>query len=218
MQKRKVVTRRARSGVALVTTICFAAVVTAIVTLVLRLSVTHLRLAHTQADIEKAHYAAEAGLQLGAFRLGQRGTKPPLSFDGKVGDATHCVVIIDGATPAEGWHSVGGQIGVNPNNSPHAEFTLTRPTGSLITLDDLTETFPGYTGPATRVRIKPHGHGSQSGLLVDGLPYPIENATTYTFDSSVMTVHLYNDHVTQGKAKGKWWIAIATTQAQITSE
>lgn len=207
--------RDRRSGVALVTVMCLTFVVAVLVAAVLRLSLVHLRLAREQVNLEQATYAAEAGLELAAYHL-SHGVLPPCSFDGHAGQAVYCVVIIDGGTPAAGNHSIGGQVGVNPNNSPSAEFDLALPNGTHIRRDDLTKDFPGYTGPATNVLIRPKGHGWQTGLLLDGKPYPLDNGKTCEIGSQTMTVHLFNDRVNaQGKAIGQWCIALASTAAQV---
>lgn len=97
-------------------------------------------------------------------------------------------------------HDVGGQLNINPNSSPLNEFILTTPTGT-ITKDDLHQDYPGYAGPALLVHVKPKGSGNQNTLLVDGGPYPVENANTHDISAATMTVNLYNDNINpQGKA------------------
>ena len=204
-----------RSGVALVTVMCFTFIVSALAALLLRASVVHLRLARDQVSLEQASYAAESGLQLAAYRL-SHGASAPIAFDGRAGEAVYCVVIINGATPAVGCQSIGGEIDINPNNSHEYEFDLTLPNGTHITRDDLTQDFPGYTGGATNIHIRPKGSSSQAGLLVDGLSYSLNNGKTYNLASSSMSVHLYNDQRNaQGKAIGKWRIALASTAATV---
>ena len=111
---------------------------------------------------------------------------------------------------------VAGEININPNNSPHNEFYLTKPDGSQITRDDLHQTAPDYEGAAIWVHVKPKGNGNQNSLTLDGAPYPVQNANTYDIASETMTVHVYNDKRNpQGKAMGHWWIAINATDATI---
>lgn len=205
-----------KSGIALVTVICFTALLSILLTVLIKGSGTQLRLARGQVNMEKAMYVAEAGAEHAASYVANGGTVPA-SFYGTVGDGIYCVTIIAGATASAGSHSVAGQININPNNSPDNEFVLTLPDGSTITRDDLTQNFPGYTGSAVNAHVKPKGNGNQNGLVVDGEQYSLENANTYDVTSGIMSVNLYNDHInSQGKAVGKWWISIATTCATIT--
>lgn len=119
------------------------------------------------------------------------------------------------ASPVFGG-AMGGEININPNNRPDNEFTLTLPDSSTITRDDLTQDYPGYTGSATLVHVKPKGNGNQNDLLLNMEVYTLLNAATYDIASDSMTVDLYNDHINpQGKAVGKWWIAITATDATI---
>jgi hypothetical protein len=116
-----------------------------------------------------------------------------------------------------GWHSLGGEVEINPNNNPDSEFTMKLASGTTITRADLTPDFPGYVGPATNIFVRPKGSSWQTGLLVDGLPYGIDNSMTYNVYSLTMTVNLYNDHVNaQGKAVGHWRIAMASTASEVT--
>lgn len=112
---------------------------------------------------------------------------------------------------------VEGKINLNPNNSPHNNFSLTVQNGSAITRANLTKDFGGYAGNATYVHVKPKGSGSQNNLTINGVNYTLSNANTYGISAESMTVNLYNDHVNKkGKAMGKWWIAINATNATIT--
>lgn len=205
------------SGMALVTVICFTAILSILLAVIIMSSGTQLRLAKSQVNMEKSLYVAEAGAERAASYVANGGTVPA-SFSGTVGDGVYCVTIIAGASAADGFHSVGGQININPNNSSQNEFTLTLSNGSTITRDDLTQDFPGYTGDAVFAHVKPKGNGNQNGLVVDGEAYSLENANTYDVSSSIMSVNLYNDHINaQGKAVGQWCISIATTCATITT-
>lgn len=99
--------------------------------------------------------------------------------------------------------AIGGQININPNNSPQNEFELVFPDGSKITRDDLQKEYSGYDGAATSIHVKPKGNGNQNGLMVNGEIYPLSNGTTYdiTADDG-MSVNLYNDHIVNGKSMG----------------
>ena len=112
--------------------------------------------------------------------------------------------------------SVGGAININPNNSPQNEFFIKLPDGSEINRDDLVQDYAGYNGPATIVHVKPKGNGNQNDLLINGNEYAVENKSTYEILCPTMVVNIYNDNVNpQGKAVGKWWIAIAATGATV---
>jgi len=117
---------------------------------------------------------------------------------------------------APSTHVIQGKLNINPNNSPQNEFVLTLPGGQVITRDNLTKDFAGYSGPAAGIHVKPKGNGKQTGLLVDGAPYEIDKSKAYDIASGAMTVHVYNDSVKKGKAMGQWWIEIAATSATIT--
>lgn len=113
---------------------------------------------------------------------------------------------------------IGGEININPNNSPDNEFVLTLPDGSTVTRDDLHQNYAGYTGPATLVHIKPKGNGNQNSLTLNGDVFTVMNGSLYDIEADNMTVNLYNDNVNpQGKANGKWWIGIVATGGTITS-
>ena len=204
-----------RTGAALVTVMCFAFIIATITALLLKASAFHFRMAHEVTALEQATYVAQAGMERGAHLLAS-GMTPPYSFHGTNGRGVYCVVIIDGATPVAGWHSLGGDIMINPNNSPDAEFELTLPDGTMITKDQLTQSYAGYVGPAVNILVRPKGNQGQQGLLMDGLPYPISADRVYEIDSLNMRVNLFNDNVNhQGKAMGKWHIAVASTAADV---
>lgn len=111
---------------------------------------------------------------------------------------------------------VGGSININPNNSPHNQFSLTLPGGAVITRADLHQNYGGYSGAAERIFVQPKGNGNQNSLTLNGLPFPLENKNTYEITGGVLTVNLWNDNVNPaGKAMGKWWIDVTGTGAQI---
>ncbi|MFW6060576.1 MAG: hypothetical protein ACODAQ_10360 [Phycisphaeraceae bacterium] len=115
--------------------------------------------------------------------------------------------------------SIEGLVNINPNNSDHMEFSLTRSDGSTITRDDLHEDAnidedgDYYQGEAVRIHIRPKGNGNQNGLIIDGEPYPLQNANTYTFVGE-MNVRVFNDKPKDGKAMGHWWLEIIDGTAQ----
>lgn len=124
-----------------------------------------------------------------------------------------------------------GWVNLNPNNSPHNLFEAETPTG-MYTRDSLHRDAPVqslpdgkallYTGPASRIRFKPKGHGNQNTLLVindDGTNEPmlLQNSNTYTF-SGDMTVTIINDHFHNSRAMGHWWIQITGTGLTIEDD
>ena len=112
----------------------------------------------------------------------------------------------------DGKVAVSGEININPNNSPHSEFTLYKPDGSTITRDDLHQNSPTegdgtyYQGLALSFRVKPKGNGNQNSFYVDGVAYELHNRNTYIIAGEDMNVRLYNAKVKNGKAMGHWWI------------
>lgn len=112
---------------------------------------------------------------------------------------------------------ISGSININPNNSADNEFTMTTPSGT-ITRDTLTQSYGGYSGSASDLRVKPKGNGNQNSLIVNGAPFSLANCNTYSILSTQMSVVLRNDKVKNGKALGKWWIDITATDATIKTE
>lgn len=112
----------------------------------------------------------------------------------------------------DGRRVVSGELNINPNNSPHNEFSLTKGDGGVITRDDLHKKAPidgngtYYEGPATLMHVNPKGNGNQNTFYVDGEVFPLKNSETYDF-SGDMTVRVYNDKPKKGKAMGHWWVA-----------
>lgn len=115
-----------------------------------------------------------------------------------------------GCTPAS------GDININPNNSPHNEFTVALPDDTSFNRDDLhdkniqlSSNGVFYTGPAESVWVKPKGNGNQNGLTYNGQSYTFENGKTYLISGDDMQITVYNDHVhSNGKAMGHWWVHI----------
>jgi len=109
-----------------------------------------------------------------------------------------------------------GDISINPNNSPHNEFTVSLSDGSSFTRDDLhdknvslDENGVFYSGPADSVWVKPKGNGNQNGFVHDGVAHPLENGKTYLISGDDMQITVYNDHIhSNGKAMGHWWVSI----------
>jgi Tfp pilus assembly protein PilX len=204
-------------GVAIITVMCFLLVLTALASIGARAVGTHARIAAEQVDLEMAFFVAEAGSERGAAHVANGGSIPH-SFEGDFGEGVYYVTITGKATAGAGsGTAVSGVININPNNSAQSEFTLTLPGGGSVTRDDLHANYGGYSGPATKVHVKPKGNGNQNGLTVDGEPYAVRNGTTYDITSASMTVNLFNDKADKnGKAMGKWYISIGATDATIS--
>ena len=109
-----------------------------------------------------------------------------------------------------------GTININPNNSPHNEFTVALPGGDSFNRDDLHDknielSNEGvfYSGAAESVWVKPKGNGNQNTLTHNGEVYPLENGKTYLISGDDMQISVYNDHIhSNGKAMGHWWVSI----------
>ena len=118
--------------------------------------------------------------------------------------------------------AIGGDININPNNNDTFEFYLVKPDGTIIDRQDLHESNGTltYTGPAVRILFKPKGNGNQNTMTLNGQVYELENKNRYlifTLEGGSMTVHLYNSKAgSNGKAMGKWWMALNAVGAKIT--
>lgn len=106
-----------------------------------------------------------------------------------------------------------GAANINPNNSPQAQFSLTKADGVVITRSDLHQNSPVdgngvfFSGAATRVFLMPKGNGNQNTVQVNGQVYLLANGSTYEFTGAAMDVTVYNDNIhCNGKAMGKWWV------------
>lgn len=115
-----------------------------------------------------------------------------------------------------GESTADGLINLNPNNNEEHEFKLIDPDGNEISRDDLhaDSNVDGdgvfYEGPAVFVRVTPKGSGSQQYLHLDGVPFDLKNPKTHILEGS-MNVKVFNDHLHNGKAMGKWWIELHGT-------
>jgi hypothetical protein len=129
--------------------------------------------------------------------------------------------IEDAAHDEHARREVSGSININPNNSDHSEFRLTKADGGIITRDDLhhdTEIDRDgvyYRGLASEFFVKPKGNGNQNGLIVDGQMYLLDNGRTYLITGDDMSVTLYNDHENHGRAMGHWWITVDSGQVSV---
>jgi hypothetical protein len=107
---------------------------------------------------------------------------------------------------------LAGDVNINPNNSPHNEFYVTKPDGSWIWRDDLhrdakiSKNGDYYNGPASLVHVKPKGNGNQNGSTVNGETLLLANKNTYTFAGD-LNVRVWNDKPNNGRAMGHWWIS-----------
>ena len=206
---------RQKAGYALVIVLGLTAVLTILLTVALVFSGTQLRIAAQQTALERALYVAQAGAERAAAFVANGGSGP-WSSSGTVGDGVYVVAVIPAALPSSAPRTLGGWVTINPASGSGYEFVLRQPDGTMLDNFDFNEDYPGYTGPAAYVHIKPAGTGSQTDLMVDGSPYILNNTYTYDIFASAMDVYLYNDTIDQqGKAKGKWKISIATSCASL---
>lgn len=204
-----------KSGTALVVVMCTILLLSSILAVLSYYTGTHMKITRAQEDLEKSFFVAEAGLErAGQYLAG--GGSVPATLCGNVGDGSYVSMIISGASITDAWHSVGGQININPNNSPQSEFSVTLPDGTTITRDTLTTNYPGFIGQITLVHFKPKGNDHQNNFFVDGVAYDIDNNKTYDIVSDYMSISIYNDNVnSNGVAMGKWWFSVAAAEADL---
>ena len=206
-----------RKGVALVTVMCMTFVLSCLLSVMVMVSGTHSKITRKELDNEKAFYIAEAGVERAAQYIANGGTVPG-TICGSMGEGSYVATIISGASITDAWHSAGGQININPNNSADNEFSVTLTDGSIINRDMLVQDYPGFIGQSTLVHVKPKGNGNQNGFTIDGVTVDLENKNTYDIISDYMSVSIYNDNInTNGKAVGKWWISLAAAESTIAT-
>ena len=118
---------------------------------------------------------------------------------------------------------IGGELNINPNNSPDMEFTLIKADGGTITRDDLHEQSATtnaiyYSGKATQMKVKPKGNGNQNTFTMGGTTYELENRYLYVFTGD-LNVEIYNDKVDKkGRCMGHWWVKTGAGCAQVRKE
>ncbi len=209
--------RDSRRGIALVTVMCFTFILSCVLSVMVLVSGTHSKITRHELNNEKAFYIAEAGVERAAQYIANGGTVPG-TVSGNIGEGSYVATIISGASITDAWHSAGGQININPNNSSDNEFTVTLSDGSVINRDMLVQDYPGFIGQATLVHVKPKGNGNQNSFTIDGVTVDLENKNTYDIISDYMSVSIYNDNInTNGKAVGKWWISLAAAESTIAT-
>jgi len=203
-----------KHGVALVVVLCFILVLSILATAASRLVGTQINIAGRQIDSEKAFYIAESGTERGMSLVANRQSLPK-AFAENIGDG-RCFVTITTKT------TVGNDSGPSINGIIHLGagggglVSLTTPS-TTITGGNLTGSYGGYVGPATKLIVKPDGNDSQTGITVDGNVLPLEAGKQYTINSTSMQVALFNDRLSSsGKAIGEWHISVAATDANIT--
>ncbi len=148
------------------------------------------------------------------FELGSTVTVDPVASPGSLTaaqDFQDLVVLVTMAPEPQELNTgnvtsgvISGSFNLNPNNSEHFVFELTKPDDSLITRDDLLNATTAdldpsgvyYSGSAKKIRFKPRGNGAQSSVTIDGQPYTLKNNTTYTFESPTMTVTIQHNSAT----------------------
>lgn len=200
-----------KSGIALVTVVCFLALTGAIIAFLLRSTVSNYRMAGSAVELEMAIYVAEAGAERAVAHIAADG-EVPVVIKGTMGVGRYETTIMASdseGSPYNGEHILNGLINLNPNNNSDNEFTMTLIDGTIISRDDLAEDFPGFSGSAKFIRLQPKGNGNQNSLNIDGAPYNMQNGTRYDITAENMSVQLYNDNVNaNGKAMGQWWLNV----------
>ncbi len=205
-------------GYALVVVLGFVAVLSVLLSAVMLYSSTQIRIARKQGEMEGALYVAQAGAERAAAYVANGGDGP-WSSGGTNGPGTYVVAIIPSASISESPRTISGWINLHPNGQPGQggnDFALRLPDGTMIDHFDLNHDTQDYLGPASWVHFRAGGSGQQIGLLVDGVSYPLQHRYTYEIFAGSMHVNLYNDNRNpQGKAVGKWCLAIATSCASL---
>lgn len=216
------------AGIALLSVVGVILVIVTLGAGIMMQSLTHMTVAGRQVDLEQAFYTAEGGAERTVAYIRYGGAVPG-TLTGTIGRGSFVAMIIgtgSGNMSTGATHTLGGDISINPNNSPDNEFMLLQPDGGIITRDDLQNDSTSYTsapcvyytGPAILIHVKPHGNGNQNTFTVDGAVYTLDNSTTYNFASQNMNVQVYNDSRNNGngQANGQWWVGnINATGASI---
>jgi len=205
-------------GYALVIVMGFVAVLSVLLSAVMLYSSTQMRIARSQADNESALYLAQAGAERAAAYVANGGDGP-WSTGGTNAQGACVVAVIPSGMLSESPRTISGWINLHPNGEPGQggnDFALRLPDGTMIDHYDLNQDAQDYVGPAVWVHFRAGGSGQQIGLVVDGAPYPLQHNYTYEIFAGSMHVNLYNNNRNpQGKAVGKWHLAIATACASL---
>lgn len=204
--------KNAKSGAALVVVLCLAAPAMLAIAMMSSLGNSYMLRSRGTAHMEKAFFVAEGGAEHAVQYIAEGGAVP-VTLSGTLGEGEYQVVIQVEA-PAGGGMSVNGTLRINPNNSPQASFFMELPDGSFITRQDLHQGHAGYDGQVMRIHFRPMGGGSQSGLIVDGSAYSVQNNNVYSIISSNMTARLFNNHPNQAIAH--WQLEINAMDATFT--
>lgn len=208
-----------RSGAALVTVLCIMMLAAGVAAMLLARVGGHVRQVRSTIGMEQAFYIAEGGAERAASYLAGGGAVPA-TIEGTLGNGAYVTMVMIEGVGGGGGGAVGslsGRININPNHSPDNAFYVNLSDGTRLSRDDLHADQPDYEGGATLVQLRPKGSGSQNTLLLNGSVYPIQNNTTYAFQSEGMTVRIYNDRRNpQGRAMGQWWIDFDATNAAIS--
>lgn len=105
-----------------------------------------------------------------------------------------------------------GSLNINPNNGMN-EFSVVTPSGIFDRWDLHSYNIEGYSGPASKIEIKPKAKGIY--LTINDENVALSKQILYSITSENMTVNIHNDRVKWGRAMGKWWIDINATDADI---
>jgi hypothetical protein len=190
--------------------------------------------------VEDLNVYNEYGFKDKSLLVEKAGSLPPIDWD-----ALEALALTQEAVDGEGSHIIVGSedededeveddddntcvihggLNINPNNSPHSEFTLIKSGGGQITRDDLHKRSAAsgdgtyYSGGATWIRVKPKGNGNQNTLIMNGNVYNFHNGTTYTIVSNDMTVRIWNSKMKNGRCMGHWWLDIDANDVTINGE
>lgn len=208
-----------KSGVALVSVMCFLFMTAALVAILMKASVSNFMMSGAAVDLEIALNLAEGGMERAVDHIASNG-ETPITLRGQMGNGRYETTIIasdDNGNAFNGEHILSGEINLNPNNNSDNEFNMLLENGTTLSRDSLGKDFPGFSGDVTYIHFKPKGNGNQNSLIIDGAQYELRNSETYDVTAPVMTVNLYNDHVVNGSANGQWWLSINGVDVNFSS-
>ena len=167
--------------------------------------------------LEQAFYVAEGGAERAASYIASSGPVPT-TLSGTLGSGSYrTIIIVESGGGLIG--TIGGMAAINPNNSSNYSFLAVLPDNSNIDQTDLSGGRADYNGPVKMAFLNATGSGSQTTLLVNGSPYTMQNANTYSFTSADMQARVYNTHRdANGQPTGQWRIELTSANASVGSD
>jgi len=138
-------------------------------------------------------------------------------LDGQINSITYEFVTTEVETSNgddDSGYTITGTLNINPNNNDNKQFEMITP-GGIIDRDQIhadANEF-SYNGAASVVRIKPKSQPRT--LNINGSDITLHPSTRYEITSDDMTVNLWNDHINNGKAMGRWFISINANNGNI---